>query len=73
MQKTLFFINLSADFVKKFNLTDEFSVNIVIPCILFENNMHTVIPGQKSDNKVTCSAANLFSHLTASKSMETNK
>ena len=35
--------------------------------------MHTVISGPKGDNKVTCSAANLFFPLTASKSMEANK
>ena len=41
-------------------LTDEFSVNNVITYRLLENNMHTFIFGQKGDNNVTYSAANLF-------------
>ena len=71
MQKTLFY--KFADFVEKFNLTDEFSVNNVIPYRLLENKMHTFISGQKGDDIVTCSAANIFFPFTASKSMKANK
>ena len=50
-----------------------FSVNHIIPYRLLENNMHRVISGHKGDNKVTCSAVNLFFSITASKSMKANK
>ena len=73
LQKPFFFHKFVCWFCWKFNLTDEFSVNNVIPYRFLENNIHKFISGQKGDNKVTCSATNLFFPLTASKSMKANK
>ena len=38
-------MNLSADFVKKFNLTDELSINAVEASRLLETSMYTAISG----------------------------
>ena len=47
------------------SLTYEFSVNNVIPYRILENDMHTLMSGQKGDNKVTSSAANPFFPLNS--------